>query len=401
MSEFYVRCFRIGKVGKHPNADTLSITQGPSGYPVVFKTGDFQAGQLAVHIPVDALVDVSLPNFSWLADKATNGVFRVRATRLRGVPSYGFLCPATEVMREGDLVQNHPCFRVRKYESEPVYDQGSVIQGEHALIPEAAMIPQYDIEGMRRYGDVIQEGEMVSVTEKIHGSNGRWAHINGKLLCGSRTTFRQNSVWNRMAVRYGLDKKLAKSPGLVLYGEVYGKGIQDLTYGVDDQRVAFFDVYDTATGRWFWPYELDAYLAGECLPGCPELYRGPYTKDLAQMAEGLTVLGNGCHVREGIVVKPLVERFDASIGRVFLKQPGEGYLLRKQQNDVPPIRFTLHHRLPEPGSQTWWNTEQSRLLWQPLSGPDSAVSSASKMEVIPTPDVYDPRSNQTKGSPRR
>ncbi len=41
MSEFYVRVFRIGKVGKHPRADTLSITQGPGGYPVCFKTGEF------------------------------------------------------------------------------------------------------------------------------------------------------------------------------------------------------------------------------------------------------------------------------------------------------------------------------------------------------------------------
>ncbi len=35
------------------------------------------------------------------------------------------------------------------------------------------------------------------------------------------------------------------------------------------------------------------------------------------------------HVREGVVVKPLVERWDQEVGRVFLKQPGEGYLLRK------------------------------------------------------------------------
>jgi len=37
----------------------------------------------------------------------------------------------------------------------------------------------------------------------------------------------------------------------------------------------------------------------------------------------------GNHVREGIVVKPLTERWSSTIGRVFLKQPGEGYLLRK------------------------------------------------------------------------
>lgn len=37
-----------------------------------------------------------------------------------------------------------------------------------------------------------------------------------------------------------------------------------------------------------------------------------------------------CHVREGIVVKPIKERWDQDIGRVFLKLAGEGYLLRKE-----------------------------------------------------------------------
>lgn len=35
------------------------------------------------------------------------------------------------------------------------------------------------------------------------------------------------------------------------------------------------------------------------------------------------------HVREGFVVKPIRERQDPRLGRVFLKMAGEGYLLRK------------------------------------------------------------------------
>ena len=65
------------------------------------------------------------------------------------------------------------------------------------------------------------------------------------------------------------------------------------------------------------------------IPAVPELYRGPWSPDLARLAEGATVLGNGAHVREGWVVRPVRERVHPDLGRVILKRHGEGYLTRK------------------------------------------------------------------------
>ena len=45
--------------------------------------------------------------------------------------------------------------------------------------------------------------------------------------------------------------------------------------------------------------------------------------------EGMSVMPKAKHVREGIVIKPTVERYDNHFGRVILKLPGEGYLTRK------------------------------------------------------------------------
>ena len=338
MSEFHVRVFRIGKVGKHPNADTLSITQGPTGYPVVFKTGAFQQGDLAVHVPVDALVDTGREEFSWLAKDATLAgdgryLFRIKPIKLRKVPSYGLLVPAVGLgeVQAGDDVRER--LQVTKYDPGPCHQL--VGQGEMTSVPEEGMVPQYDIEGMRKYSSVIAPGEPVSVTEKIHGSNGRWAHLGGRLLCGSRTKFRTASVWNRMAEKYRLGDSLgeAENRGLVLYGEVYGDGIQDLKYGLDgEQRVMFFDLYDTQTGRWFDVESFNRFCAAYELPTCPELYRGPYDAEMiSAMAEGESTIAT--HVREGVVVKPLLERWDQDIGRVFLKRPGEGFLLRGRSVD--------------------------------------------------------------------
>lgn len=43
MSEFHVEVVRVGPVTKHPNADTLSITNIHGGYPVIMRTGVFDA----------------------------------------------------------------------------------------------------------------------------------------------------------------------------------------------------------------------------------------------------------------------------------------------------------------------------------------------------------------------
>ena len=363
MSEFHVAVFTVGKVGKHPKADTLSITQGPGGYPVCFKTGDFETGDIAVHVPVDAIVDTARPTFSWLADKASLAgdgrfLFRVKAIKLRGIPSYGFLVPLGELPDDrsyapGDDVRG--ALGVTKYETGPCYGQDGIVQGDMVSLPQEGMVPLYDIEGMRRYGHVIAPGELVSVTEKVHGSNGRWAFVGGVFMCGSRTRFRTNSVWNRLADEYNLEfiLSLQENQGLVLYGEVYGKGIQDLTYGLDEPQAIFFDLYDSRSGRWVSTDEFRAFADSYGLPMVPELYRGPYdATSIAAMAEGPSTLAGADHVREGVVVKPLVERWDQEVGRVFLKQPGEGYLLRKGPSPEEEAQIREHATFV-PVKTTW------------------------------------------------
>lgn len=362
MSEFHVQVFRIGKVGKHPRADTLSITQGPGGYPVCFKTGEFGPGDLAVHIPVDAVVDTARGEFDWLKDKASLAgggrfLYRVKSVKLRGIPSHGFLVPVApelrDVLREGQDVRD--LLGVTKYDPGPCYELSGLIQGDMTSLPQDGMVPHYDIEGMRRYSHCINQGELVSVTEKIHGSNGRWVHLGGQLLCGSRTKFRKNSVWNLMAERFGLADILGRveNQGLVLYGEVFGPGIQDLTYGLTEPDVIFFDLYDSRTGLWCTTDQFQDFCLEHLLPRVPELYRGPYDAEaIAAMAEGTSTLPGANHVREGVVVKPLVERWDQEIGRVFLKQPGEDYLLRKGVTEEREADIRAHATFVPCG---WWD----------------------------------------------
>ena len=69
---------------------------------------------------------------------------------------------------------------------------------------------------------------------------------------------------------------------------------------------------------------------GIALPRVPVLYRGPFARAvLREHTDGReTVSGKSPHVREGVVIRPQVERHHPELGRVQLKSVSEKYLLR-------------------------------------------------------------------------
>jgi len=92
--------------------------------------------------------------------------------------------------------------------------------------------------------------------------------------------------------------------------------------------LALFDILDLGVRRWLDYDDFETLAKKLGVPAVPVLYRGPWSKEVLRHAEGRTLLG-GDHVREGVVIRPVKERFDERIQRVILKYHGEGYLLRK------------------------------------------------------------------------
>ena len=92
-----------------------------------------------------------------------------------------------------------------------------------------------------------------------------------------------------------------------------------------------FDVMEIKTKRYLDFSE--AHLKWEYgMPGwVPIIYKGPWKPELRSLAEGPSTVPGANHVREGIVIKPVIERWDERIGRVILKLHGEGYLTRKEK----------------------------------------------------------------------
>jgi len=73
----------------------------------------------------------------------------------------------------------------------------------------------------------------------------------------------------------------------------------------------------------------------------PVLYVGSYSKTIVDhYTDGMeTFSGKKSHMREGIVIKPAVERRELELGRVVLKSVSEKYLLRKGKKGQTVTEF--------------------------------------------------------------
>lgn len=118
-----------------------------------------------------------------------------------------------------------------------------------------------------------------------------------------------------------------------ILGEVYGKGVQDLTYGADKPTFRVFDIYIGSPGSGYYLDYADFVVTCQHIgvERVPVLYTGPFSKEkMYEVTNGKeSVSGTSANIREGVVVKPINDRYDIELGRVVLKSVSEHYLLRK------------------------------------------------------------------------
>lgn len=326
MSEFQVRVVQLGEIRKHPGADNLSITEigGAGGYPVILRTGEFQPGDKAVYIPVGALLPADDSRWDFLRKPGDQAPVEIVAKRLRGIFSMGLLTPADPSWQVGQDV----AAELRIVRAEPPEPNAGNER-------DPGLLPTYtDLPALRAHPDLLAPGEEVVITEKIHGENARYVYGNGRLYCGSRTGWKDPAStvphaqhWWEVGRRLGLEEKLARTPDVGIFGEVYGD-IRGFSYGATSKQRGFrmFDAMDIRRRAYLGWDDVVKTAASLELELVPVLFRGPWSPDLRKLSEGRSTLAE--HVREGMVVRPVVERFDERIGRVILKLHGEDFLLR-------------------------------------------------------------------------
>lgn len=323
-----VEVIRLGPLEKHPNADKLEIAR-VFGYTVCCQKGNFKEGELAAYIPPDSVVP-NTPEFAFL-----NGHFRIKVKKLRGIVSQGFLIPAPSGAKEGDNVAE--IVGVTHYDPPEPASTG----GDNVKTP-AGYRPTYDVDTFFRYGHLFKKGETVVVTEKVHGANARFACVDGEMYCGSRTGWKKEDPkslwWQALKNHPEVEAFCRAHPEITVYGEVYGQ-VQDLKY----QGGINIAVFDLLRGNEWVSCEESARLAGFWdaskdfpdqtpefkLPWVPIVYIGEYDEAYVRsLADGDSFIKGAKNIREGVVVKPWIERTDPSIGRVQLKIVSDAYLER-------------------------------------------------------------------------
>lgn len=337
-------------VHEHPNADALELAQ-VGLYRAVVAKGAYRTGEAAVYIPEQAVLPAGLIEELGLTGRlAGSKADRVKAVRLRGELSQGIVC-RPKALADVDLARaaaEGTDFAERLGITKWVPPIPPTMSGEVEPAPD--LLPWVDIENIQRYPGIFTPGEPVVLTEKLHGSaclltyvadEGR-VYVSSKGFGAKSLALKEdprNLYWR--AVRgHGVAEAAARvaerlgARRVGIFGEVYGAGVQDLTYGADGRRetlgYAVFDVSAEIGGavRWLDAAEvLDAEL-----PLVPRLFEGPYdSARVLELASGReTVSGQGLHLREGVVIRPAVERYSAVTGgRAIAKAVSAAYLTRK------------------------------------------------------------------------
>lgn len=189
-----------------------------------------------------------------------------------------------------------------------------------------------DIESFhKRYEDIFSCKEIIA-NAKIHGSSMRVGYIDGEFRVGGRNQeFKPWTTGNfgmpQIIAKLILDVKLKEwyeannKANIIIYGEVYGPGVQKLTYGLKEKSFAVFDI------KLYGYYEdhktvcdITSKLGLEVVP---TLYIGEPNLDVLnelRSGDDPIAANNGVkHKREGIVIKPTRTLYNKYHERIIAK----------------------------------------------------------------------------------
>jgi RNA ligase (TIGR02306 family) len=383
MSTFKCPVVRVKSVEEHPNADLLSIVKLENlDYTCIsakLEDGSprYKVGDWVVYIPSAAVLPEWLlkdmdfwnhdENRGFLNGPSGN---RVGPKRLRGIYSEGVLYPTVFENGYEHFVDANDNGHARVFEGDD--DAASflgVIKYEPpiplSMAGQCANMTghtiKYDFERLESVPDLFEDGEDVVATEKLHGSfcaiifepglshpemfgqNGEII-VHSKGLGGGGLAFKnvtENSgnlyvqtvrklLEGEFELNLAATSKIMGGDRVVICGEIFGTGVQDLTYGTAKPT---FRVFDIMVGRaWLGWDAMTEVATGLGLETVPLAYRGPFDKPaLEAVRDGRTML-SGTNIREGVVVKSLTEDNHKYHGRKIAKMISPDYLLRKSKN---------------------------------------------------------------------
>ena len=340
---------RINEIKPIPGAD--NIEQGViGGWNCIIKKGEYKVDDLVAIATTDAVIPQGLSDAMNVTNYLRKGQ-RVRTVKLRGVYSECLVIPnqflPVGYNPEGkDLMDSLSIF---KYEPPAV--QVRLASGRKIKYHQNPNFHVYHkFPNLKNVTGMFTDTDLVQITRKLHGTNARYGIVKKTKLSlwdkikkflwladtwvdyefvygshnvekGSDTQgFYDTDVWRTVADKYDIKNKLWAfvknhkpseiGNGVVVYGEVYGPGIQkNYDYGLKELEFAGFDImwdgnYLSVEETWYtMTGNKGSFIGGVDLPHVPILYTGPWSQEIQDVFTFNNFIKGTKVPHEGVVIK--------------------------------------------------------------------------------------------------
>ena len=340
---------RVLEIKEIPGADNIEQAV-VGGWNCIVQKGQYQAGELVVVATTDAVIPQELSDAMNVTNYLRKGQ-RVRTVKLRGVYSECLIIPFRFIRQASyydNTIQRNEgedmmeLLGIFKY--EPPVRQVQLAGGRKIKYKDNPNFTVYHkFPNIKNVTGMFSERDNVQITRKIHGTNARYGIVKKHKLSfwdkckkflrladkwieyeyvygshnvekGSDTQgFYSTDVWREVADKYDIKNKLwafvknhtptEVGSGLVVYGEVYGPGIQkNYDYGLKELEFAGFDI--TINGEYQntirTRHIIDAALS---LPHVPELLVASWSQEMQDKFTFNNFIEGTKVPHEGIVIK--------------------------------------------------------------------------------------------------
>ena len=344
------------------------------GWNAITKKGEFKVGDETIIATTDAVIPETLSEEMGVTSYLRKGG-RVRTVKLRGVYSECLIIPMTYLrgratMGDWDLKEGSDCMEllgIIKY--EPPVKQIQLASGRKIKWRDNQNFHiYYKFPNLKNVEGMFTEEDLVEITRKIHGTNARYGivrksklsfwdkvkkffrladkwvdyeYIYGSHNCekGSDSQgFYSTDVWRTIAEKYGIKEKLwdyIKSEnaeigeGIILYGEIYGAGIQkNYEYRLTDIEFVGFDV--KLNGEYLNTFSAWSLIQNDLeLPYVEILHYGNWSQEIQDKFTFNNFIEGTKVPHEGIVIK-----YHTGDRKKVAKVINPDYLIYGEKNDV-------------------------------------------------------------------
>lgn len=359
---------KIKSISPIEGADKIELAN-VEGWTSIVQKDIHQIGDAVLCVTTDAVIPENLAK-EWGVIQYLRKGNRVRTVKLKGVYSECILIPVTDLDYFGSLgADMMNLLDIHKY--EPPSREEVLSNGKKVRVSQNPNFPiYYKFPNAKNVKNMFQEEDLVVITRKIHGTNARygivpkvkftffekikkffgfWNEYNDyEFVYGSHNVQKFNgslgyydtNYWNVINIKYNIEETLwdlfkhknvlENTKSLIIYGEIYGPGIQgnSYTYGKNEIDFAGFDVI--INNNYLDQSNKELIFKYLNLPIVDKLFTGNFNQEIINKF----VLNNfieGTKIpHEGVVVS------DISGDRSKIcKYVNPDYLIYSEKNNIP------------------------------------------------------------------